>query len=265
MGARCVVIAIPNAFEAGQATEQCRKLNAGLKIIARAHSDEEVDYLTRLGADHVIMGEREIGLGMIDWLRGEERTTTRRDDAAFAAGDSGRCPGLRWRGVRRSTPEQPRSAAAAGTAAAILAEPSLAPAAAVDPSVAPSEPAPSIPVAANDTGAPAIILAPPASIEAAEPEPAVGVVPPASIDPGGSDIAGAPLASEAVPATAESVTADAPLEPAAPVDDPLAWAATASDSSSTRAVAESELEILPPAPPASDALGNRCDGPRVRQ
>jgi K+:H+ antiporter len=82
MGARCVVIAIPNAFEAGQATEQCRKLNSGVKIIARAHSDEEVDYLTRLGADAVIMGEREIGLGMIDWLRGEERTTMKREPGA---------------------------------------------------------------------------------------------------------------------------------------------------------------------------------------
>ena len=73
MGARCVVIAIPNAFEAGQATEQCRKLNEGIKIIARAHSEEEIDYLRHLGADEVIMGEREIGLGMIDWLKGETR------------------------------------------------------------------------------------------------------------------------------------------------------------------------------------------------
>jgi len=72
-GARCAIIAIPNAFEAGQATEQCRKLNPGLKIIARAHADEEVAYLERLGADQVIMGEREIGLGMVAWLTGESR------------------------------------------------------------------------------------------------------------------------------------------------------------------------------------------------
>ena len=38
VGARDVVIAIPNAFEAGQATEQCRKLNSTVKIIARAHA-----------------------------------------------------------------------------------------------------------------------------------------------------------------------------------------------------------------------------------
>ena len=75
-GARCVVIAIPNAFEAGQATEQCRKLNPSIRIIARAHSDEEVEYLRKLGADEVIMGEREIGLGMIDWLKGQNREGT---------------------------------------------------------------------------------------------------------------------------------------------------------------------------------------------
>lgn len=46
-------------FEAGQAIAQGRKLTPALTIIARAHSDAEVDHLTRLGADTVIMGERE--------------------------------------------------------------------------------------------------------------------------------------------------------------------------------------------------------------
>ena len=56
VGAITVVIAIPNAFEAGQATEQCRKLNPKLAIIARAHSDEEEGHLMHLGANRVIMG-----------------------------------------------------------------------------------------------------------------------------------------------------------------------------------------------------------------
>ena len=34
--------------------------------MARAHSDEEEEHLKHLGADVVIMGEREIGLGMVD-------------------------------------------------------------------------------------------------------------------------------------------------------------------------------------------------------
>jgi monovalent cation:H+ antiporter-2, CPA2 family len=106
MGARCVVIAIPNAFEAGQAVEQCRKLNAGIRIIARAHSDEEVEYLTRLGADEVIMGEREIGLGMIDWLKGQTKAEGRREDAAPRLSDGGNL----LRQARTPPPESPQDA-----------------------------------------------------------------------------------------------------------------------------------------------------------
>jgi monovalent cation:H+ antiporter-2, CPA2 family len=65
-GATTVIIAIPNAFEAGQATEQCRKLNPKVIIIARAHSDEEEAHLKGRGANVVILGEREIAMGMVD-------------------------------------------------------------------------------------------------------------------------------------------------------------------------------------------------------
>jgi CPA2 family monovalent cation:H+ antiporter-2 len=74
-GARTLLIAIPNSFEAGQVTEQGRKLNASLDIIARAHSNEEEDYLANHGADTVVMGEREIGLGMLARVRGEREAT----------------------------------------------------------------------------------------------------------------------------------------------------------------------------------------------
>ncbi len=69
--AKSLLIAIPNAFEAGQVSQQGRKLNPKLRIIARAHSDEEEEYLHQQGADTVIVGEREIGLGMVAWLKGE--------------------------------------------------------------------------------------------------------------------------------------------------------------------------------------------------
>ena len=67
--ARSLVIAIPNAFEACSVAEQARSLNPSILIVARAHSDAEVEELTRYGADTVIMGEREIALGMVDRLR----------------------------------------------------------------------------------------------------------------------------------------------------------------------------------------------------
>ncbi|MBT1512244.1 Kef family K(+) transporter [Bradyrhizobium sp. SRL28] len=64
-GARYLLIAIPEAFEAGQIVQQARAANPGIQIIARAHSDAEVDHLRLLGADLIIMGEREIALGII--------------------------------------------------------------------------------------------------------------------------------------------------------------------------------------------------------
>ncbi|RHW16572.1 Kef family K(+) transporter [Sphingomonas gilva] len=64
--ARLLLVAIPDAFEAGQIVEQARAMNPGLRIVARAHEDAAVDHLTRLGADLAIMGEREIARRMID-------------------------------------------------------------------------------------------------------------------------------------------------------------------------------------------------------
>jgi monovalent cation:H+ antiporter-2, CPA2 family len=64
--AKCVIVAIPEAFEAGQVVQQARAANPKSRIIARAHSDGEVDHLNGLGADTVIMGEREIAREMID-------------------------------------------------------------------------------------------------------------------------------------------------------------------------------------------------------
>ncbi|MFC3713095.1 YbaL family putative K(+) efflux transporter [Sphingoaurantiacus capsulatus] len=60
-----LLLAIPEGFEAGQIAEKARAINPALVIIARAHSDEEVDYLGRHGAHHVVMGEREIAARML--------------------------------------------------------------------------------------------------------------------------------------------------------------------------------------------------------
>ena len=64
-GARLLFVAIPDAFEAGQIVAQARAANPRLRIIARAHSDAEVEHLRHHGADTIIMGEREIALGML--------------------------------------------------------------------------------------------------------------------------------------------------------------------------------------------------------
>jgi len=69
--ARWLFIAIPNGFEAGQIAAQARQINLNLEIVARAHSDAEVDYLKKQGANLIIMGEREIARGMLNRALGD--------------------------------------------------------------------------------------------------------------------------------------------------------------------------------------------------
>ncbi|HMO77007.1 MAG TPA: YbaL family putative K(+) efflux transporter [Sphingopyxis sp.] len=56
--ASTLLIAIPEGVEAGAIVRKARAMNPGLLIVARAHSEEEVDDLVRRGADHVVMAER---------------------------------------------------------------------------------------------------------------------------------------------------------------------------------------------------------------
>jgi CPA2 family monovalent cation:H+ antiporter-2 len=72
-GARCLLVAIPDAFEGGQVVDQAHKINPALRILARAHSEAEVDHLKKHGATDVVMGEHEIAKAM---LAGIGATTT---------------------------------------------------------------------------------------------------------------------------------------------------------------------------------------------
>ena len=71
-GANRLILAIPNAFEAGQIVLRARAANPGINVIARAHSDAEVEHLKGLGADTVIMGEREIARGIVEEVLGQK-------------------------------------------------------------------------------------------------------------------------------------------------------------------------------------------------
>ncbi|MCS3731746.1 YbaL family putative K(+) efflux transporter [Bradyrhizobium betae] len=84
--ARHLVIAIPEAFEAGQIVQQARAANPDIRIIARAHADAEVDHLKGLGADVVIMGEREIARGMIEELERRNPDAAQQDPRTLAVG-----------------------------------------------------------------------------------------------------------------------------------------------------------------------------------
>jgi CPA2 family monovalent cation:H+ antiporter-2 len=63
--ARCLIVAIPDAFEGGQIVGAARAANSNLLIIARSHSDAETEHLKKHGANIVIMGEQEIATAML--------------------------------------------------------------------------------------------------------------------------------------------------------------------------------------------------------
>jgi CPA2 family monovalent cation:H+ antiporter-2 len=64
--ARCLLVAIPDAFEGGQVVQQARAVNPSLMIIARANSEAEILHLKKHGASLVIMGEHEIAMAMVE-------------------------------------------------------------------------------------------------------------------------------------------------------------------------------------------------------
>lgn len=65
-----LLIAIPAGFEGGAILQHARLLAARLPVVVRAHSTDEVAHLEGLGADEVVMGERETANRMIELARG---------------------------------------------------------------------------------------------------------------------------------------------------------------------------------------------------
>ena len=63
-GARWFVSAIPDAFESGTVIQLARAANPRLEIIARARTDAEVEHLSQLGADTILLGVEEIARGI---------------------------------------------------------------------------------------------------------------------------------------------------------------------------------------------------------
>ncbi|MBV4413911.1 Kef family K(+) transporter [Enterobacteriaceae bacterium YMB-R22] len=66
--ARWLLLTIPNGYEAGEIVAAAREKNPHIEIIARAHYDDEVNYITERGANQVVMGEREIANTMLTLL-----------------------------------------------------------------------------------------------------------------------------------------------------------------------------------------------------
>ncbi len=66
--ARWLLLTIPNGYEAGEIVTAAREKRPTIDIIARAHYDDEVIYISERGADRVVMGEREIAKSMLNLM-----------------------------------------------------------------------------------------------------------------------------------------------------------------------------------------------------
>ncbi|MDA5499869.1 YbaL family putative K(+) efflux transporter [Yersinia aleksiciae] len=67
--ARWLLLTIPNGYEAGEIVASARIKRPDLEIIARAHYDDEVVYISDRGANQVVMGEREVANSMLNMLK----------------------------------------------------------------------------------------------------------------------------------------------------------------------------------------------------
>ncbi|HEX2752133.1 MAG TPA: cation:proton antiporter, partial [Alphaproteobacteria bacterium] len=63
-----IAIAIPDPFAARQIVETVRELNPKIKILARAHNDEELDYFWDQNIDLPVFGPHEIGRRMVTYI-----------------------------------------------------------------------------------------------------------------------------------------------------------------------------------------------------
>lgn len=71
--ARAVVIAVPDPFEARRILESAREIKPDIKILVRAHNDEELTYFMEQQVDLALTGPREIARHMVEYLHNMER------------------------------------------------------------------------------------------------------------------------------------------------------------------------------------------------
>jgi len=65
--ARLVVVATPDSFQARRIVELAQKHRAGIDIVVRTHSENELKALEQLKVGHVVLGERELAHGMLEY------------------------------------------------------------------------------------------------------------------------------------------------------------------------------------------------------
>ena len=276
--ARTLLVAISNGFEAGTVCESGRKLNPSIHIMARAYSEEEEAHLRTLGADVVIRGEREIGLGLLSWLRGERGDTPTKAPAEPAEPEV-KLPPAENILAQASVPTEamtfaiPEAAAAAAIAGVAVS--SAAAEEGAEPVASSEEPAgPVVPVEPVEAAEPPVVVGAPETAEPTEPtideDPVVVVAVEGGSEP--ADTTDAPAAEtlesvETTPAVAEApepaeettadgaVTAELAEDPA---DEPEVADELAAPA--PEAVTEAEATREPEAPSADEVEAEEATG-----
>lgn len=65
--ARLIVVATPDSYQARRIVELAKQLNPVIDVVVRTHSSAEIPELEKLGANRVVMGERELARGMLEF------------------------------------------------------------------------------------------------------------------------------------------------------------------------------------------------------
>ena len=68
--AHALVVAVPDPYEGRRILEVAREIKPNIRIVVRAHNDEEVFYFREQNVDFVTTGPREMGRAIIQYLEG---------------------------------------------------------------------------------------------------------------------------------------------------------------------------------------------------
>ena len=64
-----IIVAVPNPYEARRIVEAARLIKPSIKVLVRAHNDEEMAYFAQQNVDLSVMGPREVGRRMVEFVR----------------------------------------------------------------------------------------------------------------------------------------------------------------------------------------------------
>ena len=65
--AKLLIIASPDSYAARRVLDLARQANPTIDTVVRTHSDHEREHFEKAGVGRVMMGERELALGMTDY------------------------------------------------------------------------------------------------------------------------------------------------------------------------------------------------------